>query len=150
MVDRSGAVSYTHLSVVRAYLQHRPVLPWKAWYETPMFRHERPQAGRYRQHHQVGIEALGAVDPDLDVEVIWVADRFFRALGLHRYSLSINSMGDATCRPAYIELLTEYLRAHADELCEEHRGRIDANPMRVLDCKRPECRAVTDLSLIHI
>lgn len=131
-------------SVVRAYLQHRPVLPWKAWYETPMFRHERPQAGRYRQHHQVGIEALGAVDPDLDVEVIWVADRFFRALGLHRYSLSINSMGDATCRPAYIELLTEYLRAHADELCEEHRGRIDANPMRVLDCKRPECRAVTD------
>jgi histidyl-tRNA synthetase len=130
-------------SVVRAYLQHRPTLPWKAWYETPMFRHERPQAGRYRQHHQVGIEALGVEDADLDVEVIWVADRFFRTLGLGRYTLSINSMGDATCRPAYIELLAAYLRAHADELCEDHRDRIDANPMRVLDCKRAECRAVT-------
>jgi histidyl-tRNA synthetase len=131
-------------SVVRAYLQHRPTLPWKAWYETPMFRHERPQAGRYRQHHQVGIEVLGAVDADVDVEVIWVADRFFRSLGLARYGLAINSMGDATCRPAYIELLTEYLRAHAGELCEEHRDRIDTNPMRVLDCKRPACRAVTE------
>ena len=71
-------------SVVRAYLQHRPVLPWKAWYLTPAFRHERPQAGRYRQHHQVGIEALGSADPDLDVEVIWLAERFFRSLGLVR------------------------------------------------------------------
>jgi histidyl-tRNA synthetase len=131
-------------SVVRAYLQHRPVLPWKAWYLTPAFRHERPQAGRYRQHHQVGIEALGVVDADLDVEVIWVAERFFGLLGLHNYALSVNSMGDAQCRPAYIELLAEYLRAHADELCEDHQRRIDANPMRVLDCKRPECRAVTD------
>jgi histidyl-tRNA synthetase len=131
-------------SVVRAYLQHRPVLPWKAWYETPMFRHEQPQAGRYRQHYQVGVEALGAADPDLDVEVIWLADRFFRLLGLASYELSINSMGDATCRPAYTELLAGYLRAHADELCEEHRTRIEANPMRVLDCKRPECRAVSE------
>jgi histidyl-tRNA synthetase len=131
-------------SVVRAYLQHRPRLPWKAWYVTPMFRHERPQAGRYRQHHQVGIEVLGSVDPDVDVEVIWVADRFFSTLGLSRYTLSINSMGDATCRPAYIEALREFLRAHADELCEDHRQRIDANPMRVLDCKRPECVSVTE------
>jgi len=129
---------------VRAYLQHRPVLPWKAWYVTSAFRHERPQAGRFRQHHQVGIEALGPADPDLDVEVIWVADRFFRTLGLAHYVLSVNSMGDATCRPAYVELLAAYLRAHADELCEEHRRRIDANPMRLFDCKRPECRAVTE------
>jgi histidyl-tRNA synthetase len=131
-------------SVVRAYLQHRPVLPWKAWYLTPAFRHERPQAGRYRQHHQVGIEALGVVDADLDVEVIWVAERFFGLLGLRNYALSVNSMGDGQCRPAYIELLAEFLGAHADELCEDHRRRIDANPMRVLDCKRPECRAVTE------
>ncbi|MGH9006975.1 MAG: histidine--tRNA ligase [Acidimicrobiales bacterium] len=131
-------------SVVRAYLQHRPVLPWKAWYLTPAFRHERPQAGRYRQHHQVGIEALGPTDPDLDVEVIWIADRFFRALGLSDYSLSVSSMGDGRCRPAYVEILAAYLRTRRDELCEEHRARIDANPMRVLDCKRPECRAVTD------
>jgi len=131
-------------SVVRAYLQHRPVLPWKAWYVTPMFRHERPQAGRYRQHHQVGIEGLGAADADLDVEVIWLADRFFRSLGLGRYALAVNSMGDWQCRPAYVALLAEFLRAHADELCEDHAGRIEANPMRVLDCKRPECRAVTE------
>jgi len=131
-------------SVVRAYLQHRPVLPWKAWYVTPAFRHERPQAGRYRQHHQVGIEALGAADPDLDVEVIWVADSFFRSLGLRRYTLSINSMGDQRCRPAYVVLLAEFLGGHAAELCEDHRRRVETNPMRVLDCKRPECRAVTE------
>jgi histidyl-tRNA synthetase len=131
-------------SVVRAYLQNRPVLPWKAWYVTPMFRHERPQAGRYRQHHQVGIEGLGALDADLDVEVIWLADRFFRSLGLARYGLAINSMGDWQCRPAYVALLADYLRAHATELCQDHAGRIEANPMRVLDCKRPECRAVTE------
>jgi len=146
--DRDGTVLALRpegtASVVRAYLQHRPVLPWKAWYVTSAFRHERPQAGRFRQHHQVGIEALGPADPDLDVEVIWVPDRFFRTLGLADYVLSVNSMGDATCRPAYVELLAAYLRAHADELCEEHRRRIDANPMRLFDCKRPECRAVTE------
>jgi histidyl-tRNA synthetase len=130
--------------VVRAYLQSRPVLPWKAWYVTPMFRHERPQAGRYRQHHQVGLEALGATDPDLDVEVIWLADRFFRTLGLSSYRLSINSMGDWQCRPAYLELLTEFLAAHAEELCEDHAKRYEANPMRVLDCKKPACIAVTE------
>jgi histidyl-tRNA synthetase len=131
-------------SVVRAYLQHRPVLPWKAWYVTPAFRHERPQAGRYRQHHQVGIEALGASDPNLDVEVIWVAERFFKTLGLADYTLSINSMGDERCRPAYVERLAEYLEARAEELCEEHRGRVRRNPMRIFDCKRPECRAATE------
>ncbi len=130
--------------VVRAYLQHRPVLPWKAWYLTPAFRHERPQAGRYRQHHQVGIEALGETDADLDVEVIWVAEHFLRTLGLADYVLSINSMGDGRCRPAYVALLARYLHDHEDELCEDHRHRIDANPMRVLDCKRPECRAATE------
>jgi histidyl-tRNA synthetase len=130
-------------SVVRAYLQHRPVLPWKAWYMAPLLRHERPQAARYRQHHQLGIEALGVADADLDVEVIWVAHAFFGSLGLADYSLRIGSMGDRTCRPAYLELLTAYLEAHRDELCEEHRERFRANAMRVLDCKRPECRAVT-------
>ncbi|MGH9046060.1 MAG: histidine--tRNA ligase, partial [Acidimicrobiales bacterium] len=130
-------------SVVRAYLQHRPVLPWKAWYLTSAFRHERPQAGRYRQHHQVGIEVLGEVDPDLDVEVIWVADRFLRSLGLRDYALSVNSMGDGRCRPGYVRLLAEFLHAHAAGLCEDHRRRIDANPMRILDCKRHECKEVT-------
>jgi histidyl-tRNA synthetase len=130
-------------SVVRAYVQHRPVLPWKAWYVAPLLRHERPQAARYRQHHQVGIEALGVADADLDVEVIWVAHAFFDGLGLTDYSLRIGSMGDWRCRPAYLELLTAYLDAHRDELCDEHRERFRANPMRVFDCKRPECERVT-------
>lgn len=131
-------------SVVRAYVQHHPVPPWKTWYLAPMLRHERPQAARLRQHHQVGIEVLGVADADLDVEVIWLADAFYRVLGLRDYSLRIGSMGDGTCRPAYVELLREYLSAHREELCDEHRDRFEANPMRVFDCKRPECRAVTE------
>ncbi len=130
-------------SVVRAYLQHRPTLPWKAWYATPLFRHERPQAARYRQHHQLGIEALGVADADMDVEVVWVADTFLREMGLADFSLHIGSMGDGTCRPGYVAELAAHLSAHRDELCDDHRLRLDTNPMRVLDCKRPECRGVT-------
>ena len=92
-------------SVVRAFVEHHPLVPWKTWYATPAFRHERPQAGRYRQHHQVGVEALGPADPDLDVEVVALADGFFRRLGLTDYELKVNSMGDGNCRPAYVELL---------------------------------------------
>lgn len=130
--------------MVRAFVQHRPALPWKAWYATPAFRYERPQAGRYRQHHQLGVEALGPSDPDLDVEVIGLADGFFRSLGLERFALRINSMGDDTCRPAYLALLTDYLAARRDQLCDEHRDRLEANPLRALDCKRDACRAATD------
>jgi histidyl-tRNA synthetase len=129
--------------IVRAFVQHRPALPWKAWYATPAFRYERPQAGRYRQHHQLGVEALGPADPDLDVEVVSLADRFFRSLGLADFELRLNSMGDQACRPAYLELLRAYLSERREELCPEHRQRLDANPLRALDCKRPECRAVT-------
>ncbi len=130
-------------SVVRAYVQHHPVLPWKAWYAAPLLRHERPQAARYRQHHQLGIEAIGVADADLDVEVIWVAETFLARLGLRDYTLRIGSMGDAKCRPGYLELLAGYLAGCEDELCEDHRLRYRANPMRVLDCKRSECRSVT-------
>jgi histidyl-tRNA synthetase len=129
--------------VVRAFVQHRPPLPWKAWYATPAFRYERPQAGRYRQHHQLGVEALGPADPDLDVEVIVLADDFFRSLGLGSFTLRLNSMGDAVCRPGYLDLLTSYLTQHRNELCPEHAERMEDNPLRVLDCKRPACRAVT-------
>jgi len=131
-------------SIVRAYLQHRPVLPWKVWYVMPAFRHERPQAGRYRQHHQVGVEALGSDDPDLDVEVIWLAHRFFGLLGLAEFELVVNSIGDARCRPGYVAELSRFLAGRAESLCAEHRGRIEANPLRLLDCKRPECIAATE------
>jgi len=130
--------------MVRAWVQHRPALPWKAWYATPAFRYERPQAGRYRQHHQLGVEALGPADPDLDVEVVALADGFFRSLGLSDFSLRINSMGDDTCRPAYLDLLTAYLAERRHELCDEHRERLEVNPLRALDCKRDGCREATD------
>jgi histidyl-tRNA synthetase len=130
--------------IVRAFVQHRPALPWKAWYATPAFRYERPQAGRYRQHHQLGVEVLGSADPDLDVEVVSLADTLFRGLGLGRVSLAINSMGDGECRPAYLRTLLAYLGDRRDRLCPEHAERLEANPLRVLDCKRPECRAATD------
>jgi histidyl-tRNA synthetase len=129
--------------IVRAYVQHRPPLPFKAWYVTPSFRYERPQAGRYRQHHQVGVEAIGPADPDLDVEVVALADGFLRTLGLTRFSLSLNSMGDDTCRPGYVELLRAALAERRELLCDEHRDRYEANPLRVLDCKREPCRLAT-------
>jgi histidyl-tRNA synthetase len=131
-------------SVVRAFVQHHPTTPWKAWYATPAFRYERPQAGRYRQHHQLGVEVLGTEDPDLDVEVIALAAGFYADLGLRRVELLLNSMGCAEDRPAYLQLLRDFLAAHAGELCDEHKERWAVNPLRVLDCKRPACRAVTE------
>ncbi|HEV2427481.1 MAG TPA: histidine--tRNA ligase, partial [Acidimicrobiales bacterium] len=130
--------------VVRAFIQHAPTTPWKAWYVTAAFRYERPQAGRYRQHHQLGVEALGTDDPAVDVEVIALAARFYEAIGITRVRLDINSMGDRECRAAYVELLRDHLALHADELCDEHRSTWEENPLRVLDCKRPECVAVTE------
>lgn len=129
-------------SVVRAFVQHRPVVPWKVWYVTPAFRYERPQAGRYRQHHQLGVEALGSADPDLDVEVIALLAGFYEGLGLRRAELRVNSMGDASCMPAYRSVLAAYLGARAGELCAEHKATWERNPLRVLDCKRAPCIAV--------
>jgi histidyl-tRNA synthetase len=132
-------------SVVRAWVQHRPTLPFKAWYAAPSFRYEAPQAGRFRQHHQLGVEALGTDDPDLDVEVIALLTQFYADLGLRRIVLRLNSLGDGTCRPAYRADLEAFLRAAADRgaLCDEHRTRFADNPLRVLDCKKPECVAAT-------
>jgi histidyl-tRNA synthetase len=130
-------------SVVRAFVQHSPTTPWKAWYITPAFRYERPQAGRYRQHYQVGAEVLGTDDPTVDVEVIALCDRFYSAIGLTNLRLLINSMGDEKCRPSYLELLSEYLEDHQTELCDEHREMWRQNPLRVLDCKKEACIEVT-------
>jgi histidyl-tRNA synthetase len=130
-------------SVVRAFVQHQPTTPWKAWYVTPAFRYERPQKGRYRQHYQLGVEVLGTDDPAVDVEVIALAHRLYQAIGLERVTLLINSMGDAECRAVYVNLLTQYLEEHQDELCDEHRELWRQNPLRVLDCKREACINVT-------
>jgi histidyl-tRNA synthetase len=130
--------------IVRAFVQHHPVPPWKAWYVAPSFRHENPQHGRYRQHSQLGVEALGVSDADIDVEVVSLAHDFFAGLGLRRVTLKLHSMGDAVCRPGYLALLRAFLAERADLLCAAHRERHLENPLRVLDCKAPECLAATE------
>jgi histidyl-tRNA synthetase len=129
--------------IVRAFVQHRPPVPWRVWYVTPAFRYESAQAGRYRQHHQVGVEVLGTDDPDVDVEVIALQHDFYRWLGLRGFRLRLNSLGDRTCRPGYLAALTAYLETVESELCDEHRTTWRRNPLRVLDCKRPACVAAT-------
>ena len=131
-------------SVVRAFIQHQPTTPYKAWYVTPAFRYERPQAGRFRQHHQLGVEAIGTDDPAIDVEVITLAWRFYQALGLRRVRLLINSMGHEECRGRYLDVLRGHLEEHRDQLCDEHQASWSKNPLRVLDCKREPCIAVTN------
>jgi histidyl-tRNA synthetase len=131
-------------SVVRAYVQHRPTPPWKVWYVAPNFRYERAQKGRYRQHWQLGAEVLGLDDPAVDVEVIALLDGFFRDVGLTGVTLSLNSMGDAESRPAYVAALREYLLDHAGVLGPEFRERVEANPMRVLDTKVPDWQDVVE------
>ncbi|GFG64470.1 histidine--tRNA ligase [Mycobacterium kubicae] len=130
--------------VVRAVIEHgldRGGLPIKLVYAGPFFRYERPQAGRYRQLQQVGVEAIGVDDPALDAEVIAVADAGFRSLGLDGFRLEITSLGDETCRPQYRELLQDFL--FRLDLDEDTRRRAQINPLRVLDDKRPEVRAMT-------
>jgi histidyl-tRNA synthetase len=137
-------------SVVRAFVQHRPVTPWKTWYVAPSFRYERPQAGRFRQHHQLGIEAIGVADPDVDVETIGLLWRFFESLGLRQLTLHLNSMGDLTGRPAYLDDLRTFLRGVADDLSADDQDKIADHPMRVLDSKRPETQAATaDAPTLH-
>jgi len=136
--------------LLRAYIEHglfvRPK-PIRLYTMGPMFRYERPQAGRYRQFHQLDVEALGDDHAAVDAEVIVMLAELFRRLGLlERLQVEINSLGDedAGCRPRYREELVRYLRASAPGLCEECRERTERNPLRVLDCKRPECRPVLE------
>jgi histidyl-tRNA synthetase len=123
--------------VVRAFVQHRPPTPWKVWYLAPNFRAEQPQAGRYRQHWQLGAEVVGVDDPEVDVEMIELLWGFCRDLGLRDVQLQINSMGDAPTRERYREVLLAYWRAHAALLGGEME-RAEANPLRILDSKRPD------------
>lgn len=129
-------------SVCRAFVEHRPVTPWKVWYAGPNFRYEKPQQGRYRQFDQVGVEVLGVDDPQLDAEVIALAVEFYRRLGLRGVQLSLNSLGDSGDRDRYAAVLLAHFLTHRDALSAESRATLERNPLRVLDSKRPEDAAL--------
>jgi histidyl-tRNA synthetase len=134
-------------SIVRAALEHGLTAngrPAKLYYAGPMFRYERPQAGRMRQFWQIGVEALGLAEPSLDAEVIALLVRYFESVGVPsgRMRLLINTMGDEVCRPAYREKVAAHIRAHAGALCDECVRRAESNPLRAFDCKNEGCRAV--------
>jgi histidyl-tRNA synthetase len=134
-------------SLVRAYIQHQLYKDGgsqKYYYSGPMFRYERPQKGRYRQFYQLGAEVLGSDSPAVEAEVIDMLELLLRTLGLTETQLWINSIGDAHCRPQYLEKLQAAERDAAARLCEDCRRRIDRNPLRVLDCKNPDCQPVID------
>jgi len=109
----------------------------RLWYQGPMFRHERPQKGRYRQFHQIGVETFGMAGPDIDLELILITARLWRELGLGGLELQLNSLGTQEERLAYREQLVAYLSAHHDQLDEDSRRRLHSNPLRVLDTKNP-------------
>ena len=114
----------------------------RLWYAGPMFRHERPQKGRYRQFHQIGVEVFGVATPDIDAELIRMSARLWRRLGIDGLRLEINSLGTAACRAAYRERLVDYLRGQHAVLDEDSRRRLDTNPLRVLDSKNPAMHGV--------
>jgi len=125
-------------SVCRAFVEHRPSLPYKAWYSGPNFRYEKPQRGRQRQFDQVGVEVLGTDDPYADVEVITIGWDFLTSLGLADVDLVLNSLGDPEDRRRFSEAVGEHLRAHVGGLSEQSRETLERNPLRVLDSKRAE------------
>ena len=133
--------------VCRAFLEHgmhNLPQPVRMYYFCPVFRYERPQAGRFRQHHQFGIEALGDADPSVDAEVIEVAWELMGSLGLRDITLLVNSIGDGECRPAYVRRLRDYYAGHQGRLCADCRERLERNPLRLLDCKVATCHALGD------
>jgi len=129
---------------VRAYVQNNlgAALPTtKCYYIGRIFRYERPQAGRYREHTQLGIEAFGSAEPAMDAEIISLAVGFFQSIGIKDFELKLNSIGCHECRPRYREALKAYASARLDQLCETCRSRYEMNPMRMLDCKIAECKS---------
>lgn len=131
--------------VVRSYLEHgmfKLPQPVKLYYMSlPMFRREKPQAGRYREHHQFGCEALGEEDPAIDAEMIGLLYQIYAKLGLTSIKVYINSIGDGNCRPQYIEMLKEYYRPLLSDCCQDCQVRFYKNPLRLLDCKEPQDQA---------
>ena len=125
--------------IVRSFIENKMYgnasLPVKAWYYGPMFRYERPQAGRYRELNQFGVEVFGSKDPLMDAEVISIPVNLYKILGLKGIKVNINTLGDIESRLKYREALLEYFKPHLDSLCEDCRNRYETNPLRILDCK---------------
>lgn len=135
-------------SVARAYLQHGMDKQGglvKYWYEGPMFRRERPQKGRQRQFHQIGAEAIGSSDPLLDAEIVSMGLRYYEFVGVGEVGLRVNSIGcqRPECRPLYRQLLKEAIRPNLEKYCKTCQARFDRNILRILDCKNPECQALS-------
>lgn len=133
-------------AAVRAYLEHKlyaDAQPTKLFYIGPMFRYDRPQAGRFRQFHQFGVEAIASPGPVIDAEIIMLAIDFFHKLGLSDLKLYINSVGCPVCRPVYRQKLQEFLKPKLAQLCSDCQSRLDRNPMRILDCKNENCTKLT-------
>ena len=132
-------------SIARAYNQHgmqNLPKPVKFWYFGPVFRHERPQAGRYRQFHQVGFESLGVSHPVIDAIIIQVFYGILKSLGFKKLSVELNCIGDSQCRNYFKKSLTSYLRAKSSSLCADCKNRLKKNPLRVLDCKEEKCERI--------
>jgi len=133
--------------VCRAYVEHgmsNLPQPVRLYYLGATFRYERPQAGRYRQHHQFGCEALGDASANLDVEVIELALQFLSSLGLQQLKVLLNSIGCRQCQPEYVRVLRRHYEALAGEVCDDCRIRMVRNPLRLLDCKEPACKLIAD------
>ena len=131
--------------VVRSYIEngmHRLPAPVKLWYHGPMFRYERPQAGRQRQFHQVGVEMFGVKQPAADAEIILMATDFLKSVGLNDLEVEINSLGCPKCRAEFKEKLKTVIKPYLNDLCEDCQNRYEKNPLRLLDCKVPECQAI--------
>lgn len=131
--------------VVRSFIENGlagGVLPLQMYYITPVFRYERPQAGRLREHHQFGVELFGGKGPETDAEVILLARDYIRALGVENVELNLNSIGCKHCRPKFNEALKEYLRPHLSEMCPTCNARFEKNPLRILDCKEETCSKI--------
>ena len=131
--------------VVRSYIEngmHRLPAPVKLWYKGPMFRYERPQAGRQRQFHQVGVEMFGIKQPTADAEIILMATDFLKSIGLNDLEVEINSLGCPKCRAEFKENLKAVLKPYLSNLCEDCQNRYEKNPLRLLDCKVPDCQTI--------
>jgi len=135
--------------VIRAYLEnklqgqdHERLV--KLYYIAPVFRYDRPQAGRYRQHHQCGAEAINSAAPEVDAEIIQLSMHFFRELGINEVTLLLNSVGCPVCRPAYIKALKNYAAPNLEHLCSDCQRRYETNPLRLLDCKNEQCQQIME------